>query len=136
VNRDQAIKVDGAKELRKRLKAIEGGTAQLKKAGLLAAELVGDEAARLAPRRTGALAATVRFSGLSTGAVVRSGTRKVPYAGAIHFGWATRPNSAKGWRGGPIRPQPFLYDALDFRHEEVISTYQKQLDQIIQDNGL
>lgn len=31
-------------------------------------------------------------------------------------------------RGGPIRPQPFIYDAIDARQNEVFLAYEKQLE--------
>jgi len=62
------------------------------------------------------------------GGVVRMGRKAVPYAGPVHFGWPNRPNAAKGWRGGPIRPNPFLYEAMDKRVGEVMAIYSKYLE--------
>lgn len=128
--------VDGARELRRQLKAVQSGIDGMKEVHRETAELVGDRAADLVPVRTGRLQATIRASGQAAGAVVRAGFASVPYAGPIHFGWPTRPNSDKGWRGGPIVPQPFLYDALDDRHDEVIRMYEQRVDDLIRKHDL
>lgn len=120
------IKIEGERELRKALRAVESGIDGLREVHRDAAELVGAEAARLVPVRSGKLQATIRAAGQAAGAVVRAGYASVPYAGPIHFGWAKR----------NIAPQPFLYDALDRRHDEVIETYQRQLDELVKRHGL
>lgn len=53
------------------------------------------------PKRSGALAGTIRASKTKTKAVVRAGFRSVPYAGVIHYGWPAR----------NIRANPFLDEA-------------------------
>jgi len=83
------------------------------------------------------LAGSIRTTGTKTGGYVRAGSRKaVPYAGPVHFGWPTRPNPAKGWRGGPIRPNPFLYDALDARREQVQDMFYKGITKVARKAGL
>ena len=47
--------------------------------------------------------------------------KSVPYAGVIHFGWP-RHN---------IEPQPFLYDALDRRSDEVIKLYEDRITDLV-----
>ena len=81
-------------------------------------------------RSPGALKGTLRSTGTQRAGVVRIGKKLVPYAGPVHYGWPTRPNSAKGWRGGPIPPNPFLYDALDERRREVEDTFYRYLEDI------
>jgi hypothetical protein len=44
------------------------------------------------------------------------------YAGVIHFGWP-RHN---------IEPQPFLYDALDKRFDEVTKLYELRIAALVQ----
>lgn len=125
------LSVEGARELRRQLKAFQSGIDGMKEVHRETGELVGREAARLVPFRTGTLQATIRAAGQASGAVVRAGFARTPYAGPIHFGWPSRPNSAKGWRGGPIKPSPFLYDALDARHDEVIDMYEQRVADLI-----
>jgi hypothetical protein len=45
----------------------------------------------------------------------------VPYANVIHFGWAKH----------NIRPQPFLYDALDSRADDIARRWADELDRIV-----
>lgn len=108
------VEVEGGAQLRRAFKKLEGRAGDLRPAHRAAAELVQDRADFLVPRQTGALGdsikANVRRSGSS---VIAGGTSLVPYAGPIHFGWRDR----------NIEPQPFLYDALDDRRDEIRDRY-------------
>ena len=96
----------------------------LKELHLDLAKIVMYRALSLAPHgKTGNLKGTIRAAGTKTGGRVRAGFAQYPYIPAVHFGWATRPDAAKGWRGGPIHPNPFLYDALDQRRNQVFNAY-------------
>jgi len=109
---------------------------QIRDAHKNAAEPVLEEALRLVPRRSGKLAGSLRAAGTLSGGRVSAGLARVPYAGPIHFGWPTRPNRSKGWRGGPIRPNPFLYDALDARRQQVLDVYETRVNEWIRRAGL
>lgn len=84
------IKVDGARQLRKTLRAAGDDLADLKAAHAEAAEIAARASAALAPSRSGALKASIRSSGTKTAGVVRAGKKAVPYAGPIHWGWFKR----------------------------------------------
>ena len=131
-----SVKIEGAKELRRKLSVLDAGFDDLKQLHEDLAGKVADRAADLAPYRTGNLRKTIRASGTKTAGRVRSGFKRVPYAGPVHFGWATRPDASKGWRGGPISPNPFLYDALDERRGEVINAYFQGVKKIQRKAGL
>jgi hypothetical protein len=120
------IKVEGARELKKALKDVENGIADLKAVHADAAAIVEVKATSLVPRRSGTLGDSIRSSGNKSGGVVRAGRARVPYAGPIHFGWPAR----------NIAPQPFLYDALDDRRSEVIDVYEKRVGDLIKKNKL
>lgn len=47
-------------------------------------------AARFAPKRTGALAASIRGNRAKNKAIVYAGRARVPYAGPINYGWQAR----------------------------------------------
>lgn len=47
-------------------------------------------AAAFAPKRSGALAASIKASKGKSRATIRAGSKAVPYAGAINYGWAKR----------------------------------------------
>jgi hypothetical protein len=120
------IVVEGSRELRRALKQVEGGIADLKEVHAAAATVVAQRAGQLVPRRSGLLASTVRSSGQGAGGVVRSGRASVPYAGPIHFGWPAR----------NISPQPFLFDAIDDRRGEVLEVYEQRVGALVDRHGL
>jgi len=121
-----SVNVDGARELRKALKAVDGGLADLKSVHGAAAQIVEQRAGQLVPRRSGRLAGSLRSSGQAAGGIVRAGRATVPYAGVIHFGWPAR----------NISPSPFLYNALDDRSRQVVDVYEKRVGELIRKNGL
>tara|TARA_R100001129_G_scaffold152389_1_gene114821 strand:+ start:175 stop:558 length:384 start_codon:yes stop_codon:yes gene_type:complete len=122
----QSIKVQGARELRRELRKMGDDMENLKALNLDVATIVSNRAKDIVPRRTGALADTIRPSGTKTAGRVRAGFRRVPYAGPVHFGWPAR----------RIQPQPFLYDALDQRRGEVLDRYFEGIKKIQRKAGL
>lgn len=117
------IQVTGARELRAALKAMGADLADLKAIHREAAESVADSARSRVPIVSGTLLGTIRTSVRQTGASVMAGggRRRVPYAGPIHFGWHRR----------HIVPQPFLYDAMDDRRDEVAAKYQDRIEALV-----
>jgi len=105
------IEVVGGRQLRASLKRCGEDLDDLTAAHARAASTV--VARQHAPRRTGALAATVRGSGTKTRAVVRAGYARVPYAGPIHWGWPDR----------GIPPQPWLVEAAVDSQPAWLPTY-------------
>ena len=120
------VSVEGARELRKALKTVgDEAKAGLKDVNLEVAEIVARAAVSRVPSRSGALRETVRAAGAQTRASVKAGFKRVPYAGVIHFG------TPEG-----LAPQPFLYDALDARRDEVMDAYTDGMADLIKKNGL
>lgn len=115
------ITVEGARELRKALRDLDGATADLKAAHADSANIVAQRAMQIVPRRSGTLGSSIRSTGQAAAGVVRSGRASVPYAGVIHFGFPRR----------NISPQPFLYDALDERRGEVLDMYEERVASLI-----
>lgn len=122
----QSIKATGVKELRRELRKMGNDLEDLKALNLDVATLVSDRAKDIVPRRTGTLADTIRPAGTKTAGRVRAGFKRVPYAGVIHFGFPAR----------RIEPQPFLYDALDQRRDEVLDRYFNGIKKIQRKAGL
>lgn len=121
------IRVEGADDLRRALRGVEAGMSDLKSVHAAAAKPVVDRAQQIVPTgRTGRLGASIRAGAQARQAVIRAGKAAVPYAGPIHFGWRAR----------NIRPQPFLYDALDDRSREVIAIYESGVGDILKRNKL
>ena len=122
----QSIKIQGGKELRRELRKMGDDMQDLKELNLDVATIVSERAKDIVPRRTGNLADTIRPSGTKTAGRVRSGFKRVPDAGVIHFGFPAR----------GIKPQPFLYDALDQRRDEVLDRYFQGVKKIQKKAGL
>jgi len=128
VAKKPGVSVADLNKFTRKLKQYEGAVEDLKAAHKSAANLVAATARPLVPTRTGRLAGTLRTGATNRGGRVAAGRKAVPYAGPIHFGWPNRPDRAKGWRGGPIRPNPFIYDALDRRRGDVERQFERYLE--------
>lgn len=108
------------------------------------ADIVAGDAKSYVPVRSGHLLASIRAAATKTSARVKAGGRftgtamgetertvigskysgtkgTVQYAGPIHFGWPAR----------FIKPQPFFYDAIDKRRNEISAKYEKMIKDII-----
>ena len=108
------VEVEGGPQLRRAFRKLGDRADDLRDVHRDAAKIVEQEAESLVPVLSGALRDTIRTSRTRSGSGVLAGGRSlVPYAGPIHFGWRAR----------NIEPQPFLYDALDKRRDEVVARY-------------
>jgi hypothetical protein len=121
-----AIKVEGLSKVQRDLRKLSTDGLDLSKTEFLetnkrVAEIIIGESKKYVPVLSGALAANIRNASTKKAAKVRAGSVAVPYAGAIHFGWPAR----------AIRPNPFLYDAIDSRRNEVAQRYASLLDSLI-----
>ena len=126
VKQPLSIKTQGMKELRRKISVLDGNFDDLKELHTDLAKIVADRASQLAPVKSGKLRDTIRESGTKTAGRGRSGFKRVPYAGVIHFGFPAR----------GIKPQPFLYDALDQRRDEVLDRYFQGVKKIQKKAGL
>jgi len=116
------VKVEGLKELNKALRNLPKGFRKEQAAiHKKTAEPVASAAARIVPRRSGRLAASIRAQGTQRAGRVAAGKKSVPYAGPIHWGWPAR----------NIKPQPFLTDALASKQETVVEIYLTETDRLI-----
>jgi hypothetical protein len=115
------IQVEGAAELQRAMKRMGADLKDLTKVNRAASDIVAQDARGGAPRLTGALSKTIKPGARKTAGYVQAGSRLVPYAGPIHFGWPRR----------NIEPQPFLYDALDRRADEVIDKYRDHIGDLV-----
>lgn len=115
------IEVEGARELRRALKNMDGRLKDLKDTHQAAGELVASAARTFVPHVSGRLHDTIRTDRRAAGASVLAGRARVPYAGPIHFGWPSR----------GIEAQPFLYAAIELRRDEVAAQYVKAIDGLV-----
>jgi HK97 gp10 family phage protein len=120
-----SIDVDGLEQVLRDFRRLEDKEVPkaIRAANLEAANLVVPTAREKAPKRTGRLARSIGARATQKSASIKAGSAaRVPYAGPIHFGWVRR----------HIKPQPFLYDALDQRMGEVHRVYVMRMDQAIE----
>lgn len=124
-----AVKVEGLSGIRRDLRAL-GGDLDLVKGEFLEtnkriAEIVIGDSKRYVPVLSGALAASIRQASTKTAAKIRVGSSRgmkgtsdlVEYAGPVHFGWPAR----------RIKPQPFIYEAIDPRRNEIAMQYAQRI---------
>ena len=124
------VRVD-AKQLRKQLRSLDRSLLKdMKQANKDAAEVVARQAKIEVPRRTGRLGKAIGVLASQTKGQVRVGSASVPYAGPIHFG-----NPRKKGRLGVIRPNPFVYAALDKRRAAVLEVYRGRVQQTVDKIG-
>ena len=119
----QHVQIEGLKDLQKALRI--AGSKDLKKelrqAQKSSAEIVSRRAKVLAPHVSGKLAGSIRAGASMRSGYVKAGSKRVPYAGPIHFGWKRR----------NIAPNPFLFEALAASHSKVVKEHQKSMDDLV-----
>jgi len=115
------VRVDGARQLRATMKAAGADLSDLNAVNKRTASLVSAEAVGRSPRRSGALAATVRPAGTRTAAIVRAGRASVPYANVIEFGWPAR----------GIEAQPFVFEAAQAKEPQWTAFYEGEIAKIV-----
>lgn len=124
---ESTIEVTGMRQTRARLRAAGEDMTNLRELHKGLADDVAKTAKTKVPVRSGRLRNSIRGNATQTAARIdagnnrKSGPTSVPYAPAIHFGWARR----------GIRPQPFMYEALDDRRQDVIDAYNRQVRAMI-----
>ncbi len=122
----EAIKVSGLSKVQRDLRKLSTDALDLNKTEFLetnkrVAEIIINESKKYVPVRSGALAAAIRNASTKKSAKVRAGSAAVPYAGPIHFGWPSR----------SIKPNTFLYEAIDARRAEVANRYAELVSDLI-----
>lgn len=130
-------RVEGLDELKRALRQLKDRDLNkaVREVNKSAAEIVKPEARRTAPAghrtpksskkyRPGRLAASIAVVASTNSAVIKAGSAsRVPYAGAIHFGFPRR----------HIRPNRFLFRAMARTSDEVADTYDREITAVIRD---
>ena len=117
-----AVRVEGAAEFRRAMKRMGADLSDLTAINKAAAQKVAETARDKVPVLSGALESSIKAGATRTRGSVRAGSRSVPYAGPIHFGWPAR----------NISPQPFIYEALDERKRDVIDAYEQHIEALVE----
>lgn len=119
------LQLKGARELARGLKQAGADLKDLRQVNKQAAQLVVPEAKSLAPHKTGRLAASVRAGATQKAGVVRAGSKRIPYAGVINYGWP----------GHNIKPTRFATKAAKNTEPQWTQLYadavQKIIDRIV-----
>lgn len=113
-----SIQIEGLAALVRSLQRAGVDLSELKDATRAAGEIVAREAEARAPRRSGALAGSVRAMRQVRRARIQAGTSRVPYAGPIHWGWPAR----------HIGAQPFVSDAAQATEPQWTAQYVKDVE--------
>jgi hypothetical protein len=115
------LRLDGGRQLRAGLADVENGINDLKAAHAEAAGIAAEASAQLAPKRSGNLARTIRAAGTKTAGILRAGNKRVPYAPAIHWGWAAR----------NIKGSFYLSDGATSSEGRWVRVYEDHLNQLV-----
>lgn len=115
------LRVEGAANLRRTLRAATGNLDDLKDANARAGAMVAQWASVRAPRRTGALGASVRSGRQAKAAVISAGNASVRYAGVIHYGWPAR----------HITPQPWISESAQETQPSWLPIYLDDVQNIL-----
>jgi hypothetical protein len=121
-----AVRVEGARELRRELRALGADLGELTAANRRIAELVVPRARAMSPntsgRGTGRLAESIAARATRTQARISS---RLVYAPVIEYGWP-----AHG-----IEPTQFVQRAIEESRDAVVAAYQDELGRIIEKHG-
>lgn len=132
---ETGIVVENLNTTIKALKELGASREVITDPGYRAAEILVRASLSLVPVKTGALKASVRPRRIQAGASVQAGKKSVPYANPIHWGWAVVSTAHRGvlkpgtYRG--IKPNPFFSDALGYKKQEILETYERAMRQAI-----
>lgn len=113
--------VTGLREVVRNMEKIGADAQDMKDVFTAIGTMVMVDAARLAPSKTGRLAASIKPTKTKNKAAVRAGSARVPYAGVINYGWPAR----------NIRARKFLQIAIDSNETKAIEMMDEGLGRII-----
>lgn len=119
--RAAGVRVEGARELRRTLRAAGDELLELKRAHEAAGRIAVPASRGAAPVATGRLAGSVRAGVAAASLTIRAGGAAVPYAGPIHWGWSKR----------NIKANPFIVRAVDRRRDAMVAAYEHGVDRIL-----
>ena len=115
------VEIEGLNKLLRALEKLDEEAKQsFKDVGGRVGQLVAQQAREEVPVRSGNLRDTIRAANTGRGAKVRAGSKRVPYAGPIHFGWPK--HNVTGNR--------FLYRAIDKKVDVALDMYLEEVHKI------
>lgn len=120
------VKVEGLSQLVKDLQSLGIEVQDLKEAFSEISGQAAKLAASFAPKRSGALAASIRGDKSKNRANVKAGGARVPYAGAINYGWPRR----------SISPAHFMQRADDVMRPRAAKDIEAAILRLISERNL
>lgn len=115
------VQVDGARELRRTMKAAGRSLQDLKDAHAAAGAIVVPAARGAVPEESGRLGRTIRASVAAGALTIRAGGASTPYGGPIHWGWPKR----------HIKAQPFIADPAKTTEPAWTRAYEAGVDKVL-----
>lgn len=115
------VEIEGARELRRTLAKAGADLNDLKETHREVGAFVGARAVSNAPKVSGALAGSMRPASAKTSATVRFGSKAIPYAGVIHWGWP----------GHNIASNPFASTAAEDTEETWLGMYMDRIERLV-----
>lgn len=128
------VSLEGGRALRSSMAKAGYDMTHLKAIHKRAVDTVQPTAKASAPSRSKTLKKSVRTGATQKAGVLKAGSNArggAIYAGPIHWGWFRRPDEAKGWRGGPIKPNSFLSGSARRLEPAWLPLYEEEMNRII-----
>lgn len=126
VDRRGGVQVEGLSRVVRELKALGLEVTDLKDAFAQIASEATAAVTSHTPRRSGRLAASLRGNRAQSKAVVRAGSKAVPYAGVTNYGWPRR----------GIRAAEFMQRGDEEMRPKAVQRLEAQIESAIRRRGL
>lgn len=135
---DGVVRVEGVKDLRKRLRRAGDDLSDMKDLNQEIAQSIVAKSRSKVPTRDRNLVGTLRGSGTKTNVTVRLGNKRYPYGNAIHWGRNRWPNSTATATPSGRRPhssviakRPVIMETARSMDAEIQKKYADYLDKVI-----
>ena len=138
------IQAEGLGQLRRSLKAVGADKSEIAEANFQAATTLIRAALPRVPVLSGRLKGSLKAGRAQSQAEARAGNNgRLGYAAPIHWGWARVGASHKGvltptgnraFRN--IEPQPFFSEALGYTYQEILTNYNRDMQNLVNKYGL
>lgn len=121
-----SVNVTGIEEVTKLLNQVVNNLESMTSANKEISQTLSSKASAMAPRRTGALASSVKGNPSGQKAQIMAGSNAVPYAGVQEYGWPAK----------NIQAQPYLRPAVNDNMGYIIERYSKEIKDVIKKYNL
>ncbi len=120
------VRIEGLSKLAKELESVGVNIDDLGQAFGQIAREAADEMRKHIPRRSGNLANTIKPGRSKNRAVVSVGSKRVPYAAPINYGWPKR----------NIAPAGFIEATDEAMRDRAVSTIEQAIKKLLAQKGL